>query len=49
MDTAGNKDVVRRLYTLINEGRVEQVADLIAPDYQEHDPLPDKDPAEKGQ
>jgi hypothetical protein len=40
MDTAGNKDVVRRLYTLINEGRVEQVADLIAPDYQEHDPLP---------
>jgi hypothetical protein len=29
MDTAGNKDVVRRLYAMINEGRVDQVADLV--------------------
>jgi hypothetical protein len=48
MDTAGNKDVVRRLYTLINEGRVEQVADLIAPDYQEHDPLPGQGSGREG-
>lgn len=40
MDTAGNKDLARRLYTLINEGRVDQVANLISPDYIEHDPLP---------
>jgi steroid delta-isomerase-like uncharacterized protein len=39
MDTAGNKDVVRRLYALINDGRVDQVADLVSSDYQEHDPL----------
>src|SRR5215216_4141445 len=48
MDTAGNKNVVRRLYTLINEGRVEQVADLIAPDYQEHDPLPGQGSGREG-
>jgi steroid delta-isomerase-like uncharacterized protein len=40
MDTARNKDVARRLYAMINEGRVEQVADLVSPDYTEHDPLP---------
>ena len=40
MDTAGNKDLVRRLYAMINDGRVDQVADLVSPDYQEHDPLP---------
>jgi hypothetical protein len=48
MDTAGNRDVVRRLYTLINEGRVEQVADLIAPDHQEHDPLPGQGSGREG-
>jgi predicted SnoaL-like aldol condensation-catalyzing enzyme len=40
MDTARNKDLARRLYVLINEGRVDQVAGLISPDYTEHDPLP---------
>jgi steroid delta-isomerase-like uncharacterized protein len=48
MDTAGTKDVVRRLYTLINEGRVEQVGDLIAPDYQERDPLPGQGSGQDG-
>ena len=48
MDTAGNKDLVGRLYTLINEGRVEQVGDLIAPDYQEHDPLPGQGSGRQG-
>jgi steroid delta-isomerase-like uncharacterized protein len=48
MDTAGNKDLVGRLYTLINEGRVAQVADLIAPDYQEHDPLPGQGSGQEG-
>ena len=33
MDTARNKDLARRLYALINEARVDQVADLISPDY----------------
>jgi steroid delta-isomerase-like uncharacterized protein len=40
MDTARNKDVARRLYALINDGRIDQVADLVSPNYQEHDPLP---------
>jgi steroid delta-isomerase-like uncharacterized protein len=40
MDTARNKDLARRLYALINEGRVDQVAELVSPDYLEHDPLP---------
>jgi steroid delta-isomerase-like uncharacterized protein len=40
MDTARNKDLARRLYALINEGLVDQVADLVSPDYIEHDPLP---------
>jgi steroid delta-isomerase-like uncharacterized protein len=39
MDTARNKDLARRLYALINEGLVDQVADLVSPDYIEHDPL----------
>ena len=49
MDTARNKDVARRLYALINEGRIEQVADLVSPDYQEHDRSSDKARAEKAQ
>ena len=49
MNTARNQDLARRLDALINEARVDQLADLISPDYIEHDPLPGKDPAEKGQ
>ena len=48
MDTAGNKDLARRLYTLINEGRVDQVANLISPDYIEHDPLPGQGSGQDG-
>jgi steroid delta-isomerase-like uncharacterized protein len=48
MDTAGNKDLARRLYTLINEGRVDQVANLISPDYIEHDPLPGQGSGQEG-
>jgi len=48
MDTAGNKDLTRRLYALINEGRVDQVANLISPDYIEHDPLPGQGSGREG-
>ena len=48
MDTARNKDVARRLYAMINEGRVEQVADLVSPDYTEHDPLPGQGSGREG-
>jgi SnoaL-like polyketide cyclase len=48
MGTAGNKDLARRLYTLINEGRVDQVANLISPDYIEHDPLPGQGSGREG-
>ena len=40
MDTARTKVLARRLYAAINEGRVDQVANLVSPDYLEHDPLP---------
>jgi steroid delta-isomerase-like uncharacterized protein len=48
MDTADNKDLARRLYALINEGRVEHVAALVSPDYQEHDPLPGQGSGREG-
>ena len=48
MDTARNKDLARRLYALINEGRVDQVANLISPDYIEHDPLPGQGSGREG-
>jgi steroid delta-isomerase-like uncharacterized protein len=48
MDTARNKDLARRLYALINEGRVDQLADLVSPDYTEHDPFPGQGPGREG-
>ena len=48
MDTARNRDVARRLYALINEARVDQVADLVSPGYQEHDPLPGQGSGREG-
>ena len=48
MDTARNKDIARRLYAMINEGRVDQLADLISPDYTEHDPLPGQGSGREG-
>lgn len=48
MDTARNKDLARRLYALVNDGRVDQVADLVSPDYIEHDPLPGQGSGREG-
>ena len=48
MDTARNKDLSRRLYALINEGRVDQLVDLVSPDYTEHDPLPGQGSGREG-
>jgi steroid delta-isomerase-like uncharacterized protein len=48
MDTARNKDLARRLYALINEGRVDQLAGLVSPDYEEHDPLPGQGSGREG-
>ena len=48
MDTARNKDLARRLYALINEGRVDQLVDLVSPDYTEHDPLPGQGSGREG-
>ena len=48
MDTARNKDLARRLYALVNEARVDQLADLISPDYIEHDPLPGQGSGREG-
>ena len=35
-----NKQAASRLYELLNVGQVEMIGDLIAPYYEEHDPLP---------
>ena len=48
MNTARNKDLARRLYALINEARVDQLADLISPDYIEHDRLPGQGSGREG-
>lgn len=40
MNVEDNKHTVRRLYDLLNAGNVEEIQDLVAVDYDEHDPLP---------
>ena len=35
-----NKQTITRLYELVNAGRVEEIGDLVTPDYLEHDPVP---------
>jgi steroid delta-isomerase-like uncharacterized protein len=40
MTVETNKKSVLRLYELLNQGDVESVGDLVAEDYEEHDPLP---------
>ena len=35
-----NKQTITRLYELANAGRVEEIGDLVTPDYLEHDPVP---------
>jgi steroid delta-isomerase-like uncharacterized protein len=34
------KDIVRRLYEMLNAGQAERAAGLVSDDYLEHDPLP---------
>jgi steroid delta-isomerase-like uncharacterized protein len=48
MDTARNKELARRLYALINQGRVDQLAGLVSPAYEEHDPLPGQGSGREG-
>jgi steroid delta-isomerase-like uncharacterized protein len=40
MNVENNKQTVRRVYDLVNAGNVEEIQDLVAVDYDEHDPLP---------
>jgi len=35
-----SKQTALRLYDLLNTGRVDEIAALVTPDYEEHDPLP---------
>ena len=34
------KQTALRLYELLNAGQVQEIGDLVTPDYLEHDPLP---------
>jgi steroid delta-isomerase-like uncharacterized protein len=40
MSTERNKQVVRRLYDVVNSGDIETLNELAVLDYDEHDPLP---------
>ncbi len=40
MSTEQNKQVVLKLYELLNNGDAESVGELVAQEYVEHDPLP---------
>jgi len=40
MNTEQNKQVVLKLYELLNNGDAERVGELVTPEYVEHDPLP---------
>lgn len=40
MNTDQNKQLALRLYELLNAGRIDDIGDLVAEDYREHDPLP---------
>ena len=40
MGQEAEKDVVRRVYELLNHGDVDAIAALVTDDYAEHDPLP---------
>jgi steroid delta-isomerase-like uncharacterized protein len=40
MGVETDKSTVRRVYELLNRGEAETIADLVAADYEEHDPLP---------
>jgi steroid delta-isomerase-like uncharacterized protein len=40
MNTEQSKDLVRKVYELLNQGEPEAIGELVTPDYVEHDPLP---------
>jgi steroid delta-isomerase-like uncharacterized protein len=48
MSLVENKESVRRLYELLNQGEVEQIADVVVDDYEEHDPLPGQGTGREG-
>ncbi len=48
MDLQSNKQLALRLYELVNAGSVEQIGDLVADDYDEHDPLPGQGTGREG-
>jgi steroid delta-isomerase-like uncharacterized protein len=48
MSTDHNKQTARRLYELLNAGQVAETADLVAADYEEHDPLPGQGTGREG-
>jgi steroid delta-isomerase-like uncharacterized protein len=43
-----NKQAARKLYELLNVGKVDMIGDLIASDYEEHDPLPGQGTGREG-
>jgi steroid delta-isomerase-like uncharacterized protein len=48
MSVQRNKQTARKLYELLNLGQVDGVGELIAEDYQEHDPLPGQGAGREG-
>ena len=48
MNSQANKELVRRLYDLLNGGDVEGVGELVTRDYEEHDPLPGQGTGREG-
>jgi steroid delta-isomerase-like uncharacterized protein len=40
VNTEQSKDLILKVYDLLNQGLPERIGELVAPDYIEHDPLP---------
>jgi steroid delta-isomerase-like uncharacterized protein len=48
MSIEHNRQVVRRLYELLNAGKIDELGDLVSTDYEEHDPLPGQGTGREG-
>jgi steroid delta-isomerase-like uncharacterized protein len=48
MSTQQHKDLALRLYDALNRGDADAVAELVTPDYAEHDPLPGQGTGREG-
>ncbi len=48
MSTEQNKQLVLRLYELLNNGDAETIGQLVTPEYVEHDPLPGQGTGQEG-